>query len=56
MVEVNEVEQNKVKRFKRNENPSETSGTTLSSSTLKLYGSQKKKSKTRGKGKYLRRV
>ena len=48
MVEITSEEQNKVKRMKRTEIISETSGTISKAPTLELLGSQKKKKKRKG--------
>ena len=45
MVEITSEEQNKVKRMKRTEIISETSGTISKAPTFELKGSQKKKRK-----------
>ena len=45
MVEITSEEQNKVKRMKRTEDSSETSGTISNTPTFELQGSQKKEKK-----------
>ena len=55
MVEINESERIKEKRIKRNEDNSETSRTMLNAPTFGSYGSQKKKTNTKGMRKFLRR-
>ena len=59
MLEIIAEEQNKEKRMKRIKELKtipETSGTTLNTPTFELYGSQKKKIKTKGLRKYLKRL
>jgi len=55
MVEITSEEQNKVKRMKRTEIVSDTSGTILNAPTFKLYGSQKKERKRKDMRKFLKR-
>ena len=56
MVEITDVEQNKEKRKKRNEDNLRDLWTTINAPKLKLQGSQKKKRKRNGLRKSLKRL
>ena len=56
MAEITATEQRKIKGCKEKRTVSETSGTTLNATTLKLQGSQKNKWKRKGQRKYLKRL